>query len=356
MATPFRAAQLTLIALAVAAALLPRPSGVVERLYAAWAYPGLQDTMTRVSNAVPIAVFDAVVLAATGLVLWWWIRAVAAWRARAWRPTLRAVLGTATVAAAAYLWFLGAWGLNYARPSIDARLTLPAGAPTADEVVALLERAIDAVNGDYEAAHADLAASTDRERHEDLASALHAVEARHGRPRPTRVSRPKPTVLAPYFRMAGVDGLTAPLALETLLNPDLTPAERPFVLAHEWAHLSGYADEADANFVAWLTTGESRRVSHRYSGWLFLVSECARQAPRDRRTAAVARLAAGPRADLEAIAARARQRVDVVERLGWRVYDRYLRAQGVDEGVRSYSRVVDLIIRARRPPADKAPT
>jgi hypothetical protein len=151
--------------------------------------------------------------------------------------------------------------------------------------------------------------------------------------------------------MAGVDGLTAPLALETLLNPDLTPAERPFVLAHEWAHLSGYADEADANFVAWLTTAASPRVSHRYSGWLFLVGECARQAPRDRRTAALEHLAAGPRADLEAIARRAQQRVDIVERLGWRVYDQYLRSQGVDEGVRSYSRVVALIIRARRQPA-----
>ena len=44
---------------------------------------------------------------------------------------------------------------------------------------------------------------------------------------------PKPTLLAPYFRMAGVDGLTAPVALETLLNPDLTAPERPFVLVSQ---------------------------------------------------------------------------------------------------------------------------
>jgi hypothetical protein len=37
-----------------------------------------------------------------------------------------------------------------------------------------------------------------------------------------------------------------------------------------------------------------------------------------------------------------------VERVGWRVYDSYLRSQGVEEGVRSYSRVVELIVRARR--------
>ena len=33
----------------------------------------------------------------------------------------------------------------------------------------------------------------------------------------------------------------------------MTAAERPFVIAHEWAHLAGYADESEANFVAWLT-------------------------------------------------------------------------------------------------------
>ena len=40
--------------------------------------------------------------------------------------------------------------------------------------------------------------------------------------------------------------------------------------------------------------------------------------------------------------------MDLVERVGWRVYDSYLRSQGVEEGVRSYSRVIELIVRARR--------
>jgi hypothetical protein len=149
--------------------------------------------------------------------------------------------------------------------------------------------------------------------------------------------------------MAGVDGLTAPLALETLLNPDLTAPERPFVLAHEWAHLSGYAAEADANFIAWLVTQEpGTSPSTAYSGWLFLVSEAARQVPAGRRRAALGALASGPRQDLDDIATRMASRVDLVERVGWRVYDSYLRSQGVDEGVRSYSRVVELIVRARR--------
>jgi len=63
------------------------------------------------------------------------------------------------------------------------------------------------------------------------------------------------------------------------------------------------------------------------------------------------RLRAGPRADLDAMAARLRTRVDLVQRVGWRVYDSYLKSQGVQEGIVSYSRVVDLIARASRPGA-----
>jgi hypothetical protein len=36
-------------------------------------------------------------------------------------------------------------------------------------------------------------------------------------------------------------------------QPDLLPFEKPFVAAHEWAHLAGYADESEASFVGWLT-------------------------------------------------------------------------------------------------------
>lgn len=336
------AARAVLVGLAGIAAVAPRPAGLVERVYSHGFYPDLQAALTSVSNVLPIAAFDLVILAAGGWILWRWSRAVMAWRRREWRPTGTALVTTITVASGLYLWFVLAWGLNYARPPLDVRLALPPLAATADDVDALLDEAVTAVNRQHTAAHAALA---DDER--VVADALDRVEARDGRPRPIVPGRAKPTVLAPYFRMAGVDGLTAPFALETLLNPDLTPMERPFVLAHEWAHLAGHADEADANFAAWRALAEAPSPRLQYSAWLFLVSETAGQASAVRRRAALARLDDGPRADLAAIAARAGDRIDVVQRVGWGVYDRYLRAQGVGDGVRSYSRVVQLVLRAR---------
>ena len=45
--------------------------------------------------------------------------------------------------------------------------------------------------------------------------------------------------MTPFFTWTGVDGMINPLALESIVHPDLLPFERPFVLAHEWAHLAG---------------------------------------------------------------------------------------------------------------------
>ena len=70
--------------------------------------------------------------------------------------------------------------------------------------------------------------------------------------------RLKRTLFGPYFRWTGVDGMVDPFGLEVLVNPDLLPWERPFVAAHEWAHLAGFADEAEASFVGWLDLSARR--------------------------------------------------------------------------------------------------
>ena len=88
--------------------------------------------------------------------------------------------------------------------------------------------------------------------------------------------------------------MTDPFFLETLIAGGVLPFERPFVVAHEWSHLAGIADEGEANFTAWLACLRGSPPDA-YSGWLFLYGELARAVSRAR----IARrwptsLAAGP--------------------------------------------------------------
>src|SRR5262249_38737750 len=134
--------------------------------------------------------------------------------------------------------------------------------------------------------------------------------------------------------------------LETLVAGDLLPVERPFVLAHEWSHLAGYAEESEASFVGWLTCVRAGD-EHAYSGWLFLYGETIFSlGADDRRT--LPELAAGPRADRRAISERFRRNVSPrVSAAGWLVYDRFLKANRVEAGAASYADVVRLVLGAK---------
>jgi len=136
-----------------------------------------------------------------------------------------------------------------------------------------------------------------------------------------------------------VSGMTDPFFLETLVAPDLLDVERPFVLAHEWAHLAGFADESEANYVAWLTCRHGDATAQ-YSAALETIGYAA--PPGLLREV----LDIGPRIDLAAIQyryARTNRVLRVAARQG---YDTYLKANRVEKGIESYDEVVQLILGA----------
>ena len=138
-----------------------------------------------------------------------------------------------------------------------------------------------------------------------------------------------------------------PIALESIVHPDLLPFERTFVAAHEWAHLAGFADESEANFVGWLTCIQAA-VPAQYSAWLNLYWLIGVEVTPEERKELWDAVAEGPRQDVQAITDRLqRGQLPFLRNASWRVYDRYLRANRVEEGIRSYGQVINLVLRAR---------
>ena len=337
------ALQLLAVAAAAGAAVLPLPASAVERGYSNGLYPALQARLTAWSNESAISLFD-VALAFTLLVvlaLWGrWLRATV--RGRTVWPVVRGLAHTVVAVALFYLWFLIAWGLNYAREPLEAKIGYESGRISREALVRLAERATRAVNETYRNGHEAGFGSGD-DMPPALVRALHDLERQLGKPSPTTPGRPKRTLLAPFFRASGVDGMHAPFLLETLLNPDLTPPERPAVLAHEWAHLAGYAPEDDASFVGLLAALQADPGSQ-YSAWLSLFHDAIAQLPAADQRRLIGQLDSGPQQDRQAIIARLKSRIEPVSRVSWEAYDRYLKAQGVQEGVASYSRVIQLVL------------
>jgi hypothetical protein len=308
---------------------VPLPAGPVERWYATGIYPRIQRLLTRFSNLVPFSLFDVLCVAATVAVALLLYRSVRSggWRRGLLRTSRAVVVG----AAAVYLVFLFTWGLNYRRVPLIEKLAFDPARTTPAAVEELAAKIVDSLNRLYAGAHrtpTDLAA---------LARAFQSAQDAIGGPHIVP-GRPKQTLLGAYFHNTAVAGMTDPFLLETLVAPDLLDVERPFVIAHEWGHLAGYADEAEANFIAWLTCmrGDDRA---QYSAWLGLFGH----APsRDRRV--LKRLDVGPRIDIFAIGARYNATPRLLRLAAREGYDKYLKANRVAKGVESYDAVVQLIV------------
>jgi hypothetical protein len=294
-----------------------------------------------------MAFLDFLVAGALVTAGWIVVRAIrTARRTRRARPIASALGRLATAAAATYLVFLVMWGLNYRRTPMIERLDARADRVGTEAVVALGLEAASEINQLYDETRVPFrtgAAEDDR----GLLASFEDTQRRLTDSPLAVPGRLKWSAFGLYFRWASIDGMTNPFALEVLTNPDLLPWERPFVAAHEWAHLAGYAHEAEANFVGWLTCVRGP-ASARYSGWLFLHWQIAGElASRDRGRLMDA-LAPGPRQDVDAIADRIRRgQFPFLRDTGWAMYDQYLRANRVEGGVRSYGEVVNLVLRTR---------
>jgi hypothetical protein len=333
--------KLLLIGCAVLAAFLPIPRGLVERWYSTGAYPLLQRGLTTLSNAVPLALFDVLLVALTVGTAWVLTRSAhnIPWSTRG----LRVGLSLTSLAATLYLAFLFAWGLNYRRVPLTEKLAFEPGRVSSSGAADLAGQAVLQLNRTHAEAHAagwgptyapaPALADAFRRATRELGLANHPV-----------VARPKWSLLDWYFRRAGVAGMTDPFFLETLVASDLLPFERPFVVAHEWSHLAGLGDEGEANFAGWVTCLRGT-VGDRYSGWLFAYGELASSLDQATQRDVAARLDVGPRADLLAIRERLLRTIDPrVAAAGWRVYDQYLKANRVTAGAASYSDVVRLML------------
>jgi hypothetical protein len=223
--------------------------------------------------------------------------------------------------------------MNYRRVTVAARVQYSAARVTDAAVARFSERIVDTLNANVAAAHAE---TLDRAK---LRAAFEPIVQRLGDDWDVAVAVPKTTVLQPYYDAAGIGGQYSPFAFETLLNASFLPVEVPRALAHEWAHVGGFTNEGDANYIGTLACLRSDDPLIRYSGAYWTYGEL----PESQRR----RLRLDPRVNADFIAGRERflrHYKPQIFALQWRFYDRYLRSSGVAGGVASYGQFLKLLV------------
>ena len=176
----------------------------------------------------------------------------------------------------------------------------------------------------------------------DVRSALIPVLREAGYPTPGRV-RVRPFIPGGWMMRFSSTGIYIPYFGEGYAADNLLPFEKPFTMAHEMVHGYGITDEGAANFLAFLACAASSFPVIRYSGYAAYWEYAAGELPRAGYKALWDELPEGLKADLRAAQQNAARYRGAIDKISRKIYARYLKSQGIDDGLRSYSRFVGLV-------------
>jgi len=346
------------VALQIGAAASP---ALVERLYSQGVYRLVRAAFAATLGRVPFSVGETLLWGVIALAVAGVARGAARLvraRGRRWVVLVAQLRALWLVAGALYLTFLLVWGLNYRRRPYAELAGLDTRPATVGELTAVCERLVaeanEARDGLPEGPDGVLRLADGRSGALDRAREGYH-EAGRSQPALAGPSAPgKPVLVSSMLSYLGISGIYCPFTGEPNVNMTLPDPDVPFAASHELAHAHGFAREDEANYLAYLACTVHPDADFRYSGRLgasiYALNALARV---DR--AAYARLdaqrSAGVRRDIEALRQWSEHYRGPAERASRAVNNAYLKSQGEREGVRSYGRMVDLLIaeeRARR--------
>ena len=247
----------------------------------------------------------------------------------------------------AFLYTAGC-GVNYHRKTFSSEEGIIASDYTAEELQEICIRLTEEVNSragkvsrDSDGVMILTAPEGERavEAMEKLAEAFPSLKGCYPMPKKVAVSE--------ILSYQGLTGVYSPFTIEANYNGDMTPYNIPFTACHELSHLRGFMEEKEANFIAFLACIGSDRTDFQYSGylsgWTYCMNALYRADPEAwQETRSL--LDKKAEADVWANSQFWNSYEGVISETADRINDTYLRANGQADGVRSYDRMVDLIM------------
>lgn len=161
------------------------------------------------------------------------------------------------------------------------------------------------------------------------------------------VNRTKPVQLSHWWSYTGITGMYFPFTVEANVNIDQPDFDIPSTAAHEIAHTRGFAREDECNFFACLSCFVSPSADYRYSGTLMAYVYCSNALyayDADMWAAAYQHLSDGVKRDLAERGRYWKQFEGEVQKAAEKVNHKFIQSQGVEEGILSYNRVVELLL------------
>lgn len=329
--------------------LMPPAGDFVDRFYSRGLYRWMTALIVPITSRAPFSL--ALTLLIGGvllfLALWalnWAVRR-GIWGMPHWRGLIWGPKWAFLIAPFLLTWFIVFWGAGYQRLTPEQRLKLDTSAITPEESEQLRGMLLEVMQHNLPAD----AASRDAGRAlASAAAAMRDIFREWDGATPAIPSRVKATPKG-LLLFNSTSGICAPFTLEAHVDGALPDTWFVSTGAHELAHIAGMCREEEAEFIGYAAGLRASDPFARYAAALNLYLDIARQLPSQQYREAVEKLPETAREDIKRMREISqRYRVDWFSKISWRVYDSYLKSQGIAEGVKNYQRGVALFVYAWR--------
>ena len=331
---------------------LARRSAAFAQGYRTTVYRFLVETLGRLFSCLPFSLVEIglyLFLSATVCGLVWLV-----WRLfrhkEKWRQTLMQAVRIVlfTVAALFFAYMVGC-GINYHSRAFSAEAGFVTTPSSREELAGLCRALTEEINA------AALQVQTDAEgclllQNDYKETARQAMDAL-GEIYPCLAGfypQPKGLLVSRILSVQKIEGIYSPFTLEANYNQEMPDVNIPVTMCHELSHLRGFMREDEANFIAYLACRESKDPQFVYSGAIlaFIHSGNALYADggQEEYWEIYDSLCDTAKRDLSRDSAFWRQFDGKVAEVSSQVNDAYLKANRQEDGVKSYGRMVDLLL------------
>ena len=236
--------------------------------------------------------------------------------------------------------YLFLWGAGYQRKPIEAKLNLEMVKPEENEIRQIMGELLVIINKNNlprEQRNPEQSIQKISKSMQKIISDWDNVPIYL----PIRVRKTPPGL----FLFNSTSGMCFPFTLEPHVDGALPPHAFVSTSAHELAHIAGICGEAEASFVGYVSALNTDDPFARYSVALDIYERLASFLPGEERKKALEQLPTEAQQDLkEEREIVNKYRVKWFSEISWKAYDKYLKTQGVKEGVRDYGRATNLLI------------
>lgn len=318
----------------------------VEEHYSLGLYPHISGFFRRLYGWIPFSVGDLLYGFLLSGILWVVYQHGRRLRTH-FRESLRNLLAGLAVL---HLTFYLLWGLNYFRQPLSERMGLEEAYDEAAllELVSTLIQEVNALQEQLTGGRTEqVVIPYDRE--DILNRTLEAYRV-YGSAEPAfRYIHPslKPSLISLGLSYMGYGGYLNPFTGEAQVNARLPLFRFPVVCAHEVGHQLGYSAENETNFIGYLLTRSQDDPYMQYSAAAYALGYCLAEVRRRDPTLAkslVKELNAGVLANYAELRTFWESYQNPMEPVFKAIFNQYLEANLQKDGIRSYNRVVGLMI------------